>query len=74
MKEPLLTRLDDLIKQAETEKSHYYTASILKECRTVITAFINREIEAAIKDSAADKFAQRTQRWEAARANWERGK
>jgi len=25
--------LDDLIKQAETEKSHYYVASVLKSCK-----------------------------------------
>lgn len=34
-----LGRLDDLIKQAETEKSHYYTASVLKECRAIIYAY-----------------------------------
>jgi hypothetical protein len=29
----LLARLDDLITQATTERSHYYTASLLLECR-----------------------------------------
>jgi hypothetical protein len=37
----LLARIDDLIKQATTERSHYYTASLLLECRARLVDLTN---------------------------------
>ncbi len=36
-KEDILVRLTDLHKQATTDKSHYYTASLLMEAMQTIT-------------------------------------
>ena len=33
MRMNLMPMLDDLIKQSETEKSHFYVASVLKSCK-----------------------------------------
>lgn len=40
MTEPydIINSIDDLIKQVTTEESHYYTAKVLKECRSKIMA------------------------------------
>jgi hypothetical protein len=35
-KDPLLSKMADLLKQATTEKSHYYVASVLRDAMTRI--------------------------------------
>jgi hypothetical protein len=36
----LLEKIDDLIVQATTERSHYYTASVLREAASTIRALV----------------------------------
>lgn len=43
--EKLSFQLDDLIKQATTEKSHYYVASLARRMKTVCNLFIARDAE-----------------------------
>ncbi len=38
----LLDKIDDLILQATKERSHYYVASVLKECKQVIDKFSSK--------------------------------
>lgn len=42
----LIYRIDDLIEQAAVEKSHYYTASVLKEIKHAISGLLEQVEEA----------------------------
>jgi hypothetical protein len=41
----LLERIDDLIRQATTERSHYYTASLLLEARARLAELMAKKIK-----------------------------
>lgn len=41
--EKLIEKIDDLIVQATKERSHYYTASVLKECRKCMERYQDTE-------------------------------
>ena len=44
-------KIDDLIEQATKEKSHYYTKSVLEECRLALSLLTqeNRKLKLLIK-------------------------
>ena len=51
----LIERIDDLIKQAEEEKSHFYTANLLREVKEVLTSRTATG-EMAVSESVAHLF------------------
>jgi hypothetical protein len=57
----LLARIDDLISQATTERSHYYTASLLLECRArliELTKAGNKKRKASLDNEKPPRLPQ----------------